>query len=96
MGSNAVDLLRMLEPAVRPTSAGRVGASTDGRLPIELRSFDELLNQAQSAAEVGGAAEAGAVEPPTKADPLASLSGPGSIESASLLGLMAARRGGGF
>ncbi len=86
MAANGVDLLRMLEPAVRPVGAG--GPSGPKRLPIEDRSFESLLVDARSAGESGGGTEAAE---PQKLDPLESLSGLGAIESASLRNLIASR-----
>lgn len=88
MSTNSVNLLRMLEPAVRPVDVGPSSAAQ--RLPIEERSFESLLMDARSAAEVGG--EVVAAEPP-KVSPLSPLSGLDAIESASLRNLIA-RRGG--
>ena len=85
MSSNGMDLLRMLEPTVRPTGAGPTSRRGGGVPPIEDRDFEQMLEDVQSAAEVGGEE---AKEPPT-ADPLAPLTGPGTIECASLRTLIA-------
>ena len=45
--SNSLDLLRMLEPPVRPGQSGGPARSTQ-RLPIEQQSFDALLREVQS------------------------------------------------
>jgi len=42
---NESELLRMLEPAVRP--GGLPGPGRPGRVPIESRDFDSLLQEAQ-------------------------------------------------
>ncbi len=86
--SSSLDLLRMLEPAVRPVDGG--GASS-GRLPVEDQSFESLLMDARSAAEVGG--EDKAAELP-KVDPLSPLASLDAIESASLRDLIGRQRGG--
>ena len=88
MSTNSLDLLRMLEPAVRPVGAG---ASSAQRLPIEEQSFESLLMDARSATEVGG--EVVAAEPP-KVNPLSPLASLDAIESASLRDLIASRTGG--
>lgn len=63
---NGVDLLRMLEPAVRPvtpvSSSGSPPKVRPDAVPIESRSFDELLDQARqmtTTAPEGGADEQG-------------------------------------
>lgn len=45
--SNSLDLLRMLEPVVRPGAPGASHGHAAGRLPIEQRSFDALLQEVQ-------------------------------------------------
>lgn len=63
---NGTDLLRMLEPAVRPvapvSSSGSSQRLRPDVTPIESRSFDELLDQARrmtATAPEGGADEQG-------------------------------------
>ena len=97
-----IDLLRMLEPLVRP---GGVGAPTGAKptVPIEARSFDSLLDEARQLAAAGdgavppqglaaGSPEAGA-EPAAATRALTPLTGLGQvdrIENGSLRDLLAA------
>lgn len=78
MSSNSVNLLRMLEPAVRPVQGG---AASPARSPVEDQSFEALLAEAR-----GGAGEAGidAAEKPRGGDVLTPLAGISNIENASL------------
>ena len=85
--SNAIELLRMLEPAVRP--GGIPGPARTGSEPIESRSFDSLLEEAKAAATSGESLEK-ANTPPT-ADPLKSLAGVDLIDNAALLRLIGSR-----
>jgi hypothetical protein len=93
------DFLRMLEPPVRPGQLpGPAGAKP--ALPIEQRSFEELLGEAQGteAAELDGASEKPAVKAGEGAANLlqagksacdvAGLSGIDRIENASLRTIM--------
>lgn len=83
MGSSSADLLRMLEPLVRPGNlAGRAPASPPPQEPIETRSFESLLFEAQQMA-VG---DAGPDEqgPARCDDALAPLAQVDAIENASL------------
>lgn len=84
MGTS-VDLLRMLEPAVRPT--GPAPSRTADTLPLEARSFESLLEEARSAAEPEPTSETRATDQTkaTKSDPLAALGGLDRIENESLL-----------
>ncbi len=96
--SNAVDLLRLLEPAVRPGAAGVSRPQGGGSAPLEDQSFDQLLSayKEQSGTPRGETvtpeAAAEAVDKPTaEADVLAPLSGLTVVENPSLRALMAAR-----
>lgn len=86
---NGSELLRMLEPAVRP--GGLPGPVRQPTVPIEARSFDSLLEEArqtgagQQQADEGAApspvAEAAGPAPPK---PMAELAQVDRIENASL------------
>ncbi|MFA7237463.1 MAG: hypothetical protein WC058_11410 [Phycisphaeraceae bacterium] len=52
MGSEAAQLMRMLEPAVRP--AGTPVPRVQPRSPIEQQSFDEILRNAEAETSGGG------------------------------------------
>ena len=93
MSSNSLDLLRMLEPAVRPVGTPGVGRVASGKAPLEAQSFDSLLAAAQTAAPDAPAADVLPEHAP-KSDALAPLSGLGAIESASLRELIAGRKSG--
>lgn len=86
MGTS-LDLLKMLEPAVRPVGPAPTRSGGAGTPPLEARSFGSLLEEAQSAAEPGSPSEVeGKAEPKgRKCDPLASLGGLDRIENESLL-----------
>lgn len=90
MTTNSAHLLRMLEPAVRPVSTPeRTGGSA--RLPVEARSFEDLLVEAQQenfTEEVDVSAKA--EKQPSPLGPLASVD---TIENASLRSLIAKHRG---
>lgn len=97
MGDNAF-LLRMLEPAVRPDArsgalAGlqRHSGTGDPSLPIEQRSFDSLLSEAQAQPMVSAGEQASAPAPVEPA-PLASLSQFDRIENDSLRQVIARAR----
>lgn len=79
--SNSGDLLRMLEPAVRPVATPGNGA-TPRPTAFESQSFEQLLDTAQQTQEpVNPATEPN--EPPAS-DPLASLSRIDAVNNASL------------
>lgn len=82
MGREA-DLLRMLEPVVRP--AGVHGHASRGTPPIEGRDFESLLAEAaagrKAEADETDRSASPAAKPP---DPLQSLSGVDHIDNASL------------
>jgi hypothetical protein len=90
--SQGVDLLRLLEPAVRP--GGLPGAAKAPTPPMEQRDFEALLAEAQQdqagaaseapASDDGGAAHAAA----PKAAPLAPLGQIDRIENRSLRALI--------
>lgn len=94
--SNNADLLRLLEPTVRPiaqpTASPRVGNS-----PFEQQDFDSLLSSFQDpdfnpAPETGVATETQAPPQPGKhAGPLAELADIGRIENSTLRNLLAQR-----
>ena len=49
--SNAAELLRMLEPTVRPDGIAGAGRAAQTPPPIEAQSFDAVLRQAQAMAD---------------------------------------------
>jgi hypothetical protein len=77
--SNAVQLLSMLEPAVRP--GGLPGPTRAGVEPIESRSFESLLDEAKAKPTAGETAAPAKVA----ADPLRALSRVDLIDNAALL-----------
>jgi len=82
--TQGTDLLRMLEPAVRP---GNVPASqAQVRQPIEGRSFESLLDEAQQmdGSEPADTNAGEKASPPKGAGPLGGLSQVDRIENASL------------
>ena len=88
MGHEA-QLLRMLEPAVRP---GNLPAPARvPTLPVEQRDFESLLQEAAAAGEAGAAESVTEVA----AGPLAALADVGRIENPSLRELLSARDSGG-
>lgn len=88
-----LDLLRMLEPAVRPVQGG--ARVTTGATPIESKSFESLLGEAQAAAKemieaVDGAVGAGPDGTPPVAETvesklIARLSGVDHVENPAVL-----------
>lgn len=93
-GGNATNLLRLLEPAVRPGNLPRAASPVSA--PIEARSFDSILEEAQSL-NVEGQPTAGATEngepgaKPAAAGkgPLASLARIDCVENAALRDMLA-------
>ena len=83
------DLLRMLEPVVRPVATP--GSRSVAQVPLEERSFESLLADEQQRAMEGlqdpgdPDAAANAAKP---VDPLGALGAMDAIENASLLSLM--------
>jgi hypothetical protein len=91
---SGVDLLRMLEPAVRPVGPGG-SSEASGRVPLEAQDFDALLAEAGRAGTVGESAEPHAGNDPASKpdrDPLSPLAALGSIGNASLRAMIAAGR----
>ena len=93
----AGDLLRLLEPVVRP--GGVPGRTRPPTRPIEDRSFEDLLAEARGPSAAAGA-EAGSPGPgedgpgeAAHAGPMARLSDVGRIENAVLRGLVGGRGG---
>ena len=84
-----IDLLRMLEPAVRPGAVPGMAQPAAREQPIEERSFDSLLEEARSL-NVSSAPEPEAHTPAgtKKAGPLAELAGLDRIENAALRTLL--------
>lgn len=94
--SDSAQLLRMLEPAVRPVDVSRGGASRPGAEPFESRSFEALLGEARDGGGMDAtgprqdaAAGEKVAEATGKVDALGPLSGLGTIENATLRQLMA-------
>jgi hypothetical protein len=88
--SNSADLLRMLEPVVRPVGAPAPGRSTQ-RLPLEEKSFEALLAEAQQQDTIGDADEQGVDESEArrpKTNLLSPLSALDAIDNASLRALV--------
>lgn len=86
--SNGVDLLRLLEPAVRP--GGLAGGKALPTQPIESRSFESLLEEAKAA----GLPQQ-AVNEPNRAsavDPLKPLARVDLIDNAALLRMIGGER----
>jgi len=96
LSTDPTNLLRMLEPAVRPDgrSAKVSGAAQQGAesAPFEARPFDQLLQEAKQ----GGPIEAAAADSSTATPPraLASLGDMTHIENASLRQQLEARANG--
>lgn len=91
-GSNAANLLRLLEPAVRPGNLPRSAQPTS--TPIETRSFDSILEEAQHLGEAPGAtpaseSEGASAAPKKQAGPLAGLGNIDCVENAGLRDLLA-------
>jgi len=82
--SNAVDLLRMLEPAVRPVA--QPGSRASQAQPFESQSFESLLSDAAGVSEAKQADPSGAGR--SQPNPLASLQGLGAITNVSLRQMM--------
>ena len=85
-------LLRMLEPAVRPVAPPEGGAARSANVPIEQQSFDALLAEAQQADEPAATGEAAELASDAVAGTSPNLLGPlsqmGAIENASLRALV--------
>lgn len=81
--SNSGDLLRMLEPAVRPVATPGNGATAQpASATFESQSFEQLLDIAQQSQETANlSTEPGESPAP---DPLASLSRIDAVNNASL------------
>lgn len=90
-GSNAANLLRLLEPAVRPGNIPRTAQPTS--TPIETRSFDSILEEAQTMNSETGNEKADGVDegvaPPKPASPLAGLGHIDCVENAGLRDMLA-------
>lgn len=100
--TQGADLLRLLEPAVRPVSpvkpaSGGSGASgvTSGELPFEAQDFDSLLASARDGFQTqdAPAEEQNEVSnPPQPPGPLDALADFGRIENPGLRELLAQQR----
>lgn len=90
--SGGADLLRMLEPAVRPAKATPCAAAPRQPVaPIEARSFDSLLQEARqmNVDEADNIDAAGGAKAPVQAGPLGVLVGVDAIENDALRRLLA-------
>ena len=85
--NTGVELLRMLEPAVRP--GGLPGPQRTGQTPIETRSFESLLEEARSATTPVGDEETTGKKAVN--DPLRALSRVDLIDNAALLRIIGGR-----
>ncbi|MEX0745796.1 MAG: hypothetical protein WD118_09350 [Phycisphaeraceae bacterium] len=82
-------LLRMLEPTVRPVATPQRGSAQPAGTPIEQRSFESLLAEADGSAEGDEAAPGEARSAAAGGwNPLASLARVDAIENASLRAIM--------
>ena len=88
--TNGADLLRMLEPAVRPVSVPGAPPARPGAAPVEQRGFESLLSDAAASGGSGGsgAPAAAAAPPPAARHPLAGID---RIENGALRQLIAAQ-----
>ena len=87
--ADGAQLLRLLEPVVRPDGQiGPVRGPQEQALPIEARSFESLLRQAQSMSMDGAAEKVGASGPAGQAQWLAPLVEADRIENESIRGLL--------
>lgn len=96
--TQSADLLRLLEPAVRPVSpvkpmSGAAGVA-EGELPFESQDFDSLLASARDGVqtqreELEASPHATAAKPPGPLDALADF---GRIENSGLRELLAQQR----
>jgi hypothetical protein len=84
--SRGVDLLKLLEPAVRPVLPAAGTTRSQGRAPFEQQDFAELMNFMNETPPEEAAA---AAPPPKSADPLAELADLGRIENAGLRQMLA-------
>ncbi len=80
MSTDPTQLLRMLEPAVRPGGASQVAPDRADPAPFESRPFDQLLQEAQK--QTASPDDTDAEHPATR--PLADLADITRIENASL------------
>ncbi len=95
--SDSAQLLRMLEPAVRPVDQGSGRAPRPVAEPFESRSFESLLGEARKpdglSPQEGLGQEAragqGVAEATTKPPTLGPLAGLGTIENATLRQIIA-------
>jgi hypothetical protein len=90
MGTS-IDLLKMLEPSVRPAGAGGPSKAA-GKPPLEAQSFESLLEAAQGLpdGDEADSTAAGVTDAkPKKCNPLGSLGGMDRIENESLRQLIA-------
>ena len=92
--SSGVDLLRLLEPAVRP--GGLPGPATAPSQPIETRSFDSILEEVKSAGDansttnpIAKSTDATEAKP---FDPLQALARVDLIDNATLLKLFSSKQ----
>lgn len=86
-----IDLLRLLEPTVRPGNVP--GVSRGPVAPFEFRSFESLLDEAQRQPAESASSEVQSVQSAETAPPqqsmLQRLAGPGAVQNAALRDLLA-------
>jgi len=74
-------MLQLLEPAVRPGTAGQGSGVSKGKTPFESRSFQDLLNDVSRETSDASGKDA---PPPQESNLLARLGGLGQVENAAL------------
>ena len=90
--ASGIDLLRLLEPAVRPD--GLQGSRCAPKEPFESRSFESLLEEAQSQAQVQARSAESATNKTKAIDPLGPLARVDGIDNAALLKIIGNDRAG--
>ena len=83
------DLLRMLEPAIRPVPTQAFGGAQDGPQTFENKTFDQLLGEARMIAGEAGEASGGQGAEEEVADSLSPLARIDLVENAGLRALLA-------
>jgi len=88
--AGGMDLLRLLEPAVRP--GGLPGISSTPKLPIESQDFDAILLEARNVSESGATAQAAEAKEIKHNDLLSALGRVDQIDNAALLKFIGSSR----
>jgi hypothetical protein len=89
--TSSAELLRMLEPAVRPVSVPGAATARPGSVPIEQRSFESLLADATGSGGDAGAGDESGPAPAAPTAPGSPLAGIDRIENSALRDIIAAR-----